>query len=111
MYILILITAKNKAEARKISQALVSKKLVACVNIIDKVESFFWWNKKVDHACETLLILKTEKTCFHRIVKVVQHLHSYTLPEIIAIPLMLGEKNYLKWVRESVGLKKAGRRK
>lgn len=111
MYIIILITTKRKAEARKISHSLVSKKLVACVNIIDNVESFFRWNGRVDKAKEVIMIVKTKKKFFGQVVKVVQSLHSYTLPEIIGIPLILGEKNYLKWVDESLQVEKAGKRK
>jgi len=101
MNIVVLITAKNLAEAKKISKALVAKKLVACANIIKDIESFFWWEGKADSAKETLLILKTQKRCFLKIVKAVKELHSYSVPEIIALPIAYGEKKYLKWIKDS----------
>jgi len=97
----VLITVKSGAEAKKISKALVAKKLVACVNIVKDIESFFWWEGKVDNAKETLLILKIQKKCFPKIVKAVKALHSYSVPEIIALPIIAGEKKYLKWIKDS----------
>lgn len=102
MHIVIFVTAANKKEAKVIAQNLVKKKLVACVNIIDKVESLFWWKGKVDSGKETLLVIKSRKDRLSRIMKAVKAGHSYEVPEMIAIPIVGGYKPYLKWIDESV---------
>lgn len=100
MNIVIFITAKNIKEAKKISAALVKEHAAACVNIVSGVQSFFWWQGKVDAACEALLIVKSQKSCFKKIVKIVKRVHSYQVPEIIALPIVDGEKEYMKWVKK-----------
>ena len=101
MNIVIFVTAKDYDQATKISQSLVDQKLIACANIISGVKSLFWWEGKVDEANEVLLILKTKKSLFKKIEKAVKALHSYEVPEIIALPIIEGHKPYLKWVNES----------
>ena len=108
MNIVIFVTAKDFKEARKISQALVERKLIACANILQGVRSFFWWEGKVDAADEVLLILKTRRSLFKKVEQIVKSLHSYSVPEIIAMPIITGSKEYLKWVNDSVSVKKAG---
>ena len=102
MHIVIFITAKDTKEAEKISQALVSKKLIACANIVRDIHSFFWWKGKVERAKEVLLILKTKRSLFKKIEKTVKSLHSYDVPEIIALPIIEGSKNYLRWMNASL---------
>jgi len=101
MPIIVLITAKNTKEAARIANKLVAEKLIACANIINGVKSIFWWEGKVDKADEVLLILKSKKSCFAKIVKTVKKLHSYEVPEIIALPIIDGSKDYLDWVRKN----------
>ncbi len=98
----IFITCANKNEAKKISAGLISAKLAACVNVVDGVESLFWWEKKVDRAREVLLIVKSKKTKLAGIIKKVRSLHSYSTPEIIALPIIGGDRQYLKWIDESL---------
>ncbi len=102
MYIIILITAKDKKEADKIAQALIKNKLAACVNILPGVQSLFWWQGKVDQAKEALLVVKSRKEKFAKIAKLVKSVHSYDVPEIIAIPIVSGFKPYLNWIDESI---------
>ena len=102
MYIVIFVTCVSAAQAKKIASALVSKKLAACVNIVPAVRSLFWWQGKVDKAAETLLIIKSKRSAFSRIAKLVKSLHSYTVPEVIAMPIVAGNKEYLEWIDESV---------
>ena len=97
----IFITCANKKEARRIACGLVKNKLAACVNILDKVKSFFWWEAKIDQADEILLIIKSKKTKLSRIIKLVKSMHSYQVPEIIALPIVGGYKPYLRWIDES----------
>ena len=101
MYIIVLITAKNVREANKIATKLVKDKVVACANIVKGIKSIFWWQEKIDTANEVLLILKTKKSCFKKIVKTATLLHSYEVPEIIALPIIDGSRDYLKWIEES----------
>ena len=97
-YILVLITAQDKKEADKISQALLKNKLAACVNLVPKVESFFWGEGKIERAQEALLFVKTKKEKFAALKKLVKSLHSYTVPEIIALTLSAGLKSYFNWL-------------
>ena len=98
MYIVILITAKNVREANKIVTKLIERRLIACANIVKDIKSVFWWQGKVDKAHEVLLILKSKKSCCGKIVKTVKSLHSYDVPEIIALPIVAGNKDYVKWI-------------
>ncbi|MDD5347442.1 MAG: divalent-cation tolerance protein CutA [Candidatus Omnitrophica bacterium] len=102
MYIVVFITAPGKKQAKRIAQALLKRKLAACVNIVDTVESLFWWKGKIDTAEEALLVAKTRKPKFTALVKAVRSLHSYTVPEIIAVPIVAGNKEYLEWIDASV---------
>lgn len=102
MCIVIFVTAKNRREANKIAARLVQDRLVACVNIVEGVQSIFWWEGKVDKAGEALLILKSKKSRLQKVVKTVKALHSYTVPEIIALPIVGGNEDYLNWIRETL---------
>ncbi len=102
MHIVVFVTAKDEQEAGKIAEGLVQNKLVACANIVSGIKSVFWWEGKVDRAQECLLILKSKKNFFSRIVKTVKSLHSYETPEIIALPIVEGYKGYLDWIDGSV---------
>lgn len=102
MHIVVLVTAPKEPEARKIANYLVTKKLAACVNIMPKIESFFWWEGKIDKAKEFLLVIKTKKQLFNKLVKAVKSKHSYSVPEIIALPIIAGNKDYLEWISESI---------
>ncbi len=101
MYIVILVTAKDEAQANKIAEKLVAEKLVACANIVPGVQSIFRWDGKVDSAKEVLLVLKSRRRHFPIIVKTIKALHSYDVPEVIALPIIEGNKDYLKWLTES----------
>ena len=100
--VVILITAKDTTEAQKISTHLLEQKLIACANIIAGVQSLFWWQGKIDNAQEVLLVLKTMSNLFPKIVKAVKSIHSYDVPEIIALPIIDGSRDYIRWLTESV---------
>ena len=102
MQIVVFITASDKKEAKNIASRLVKNKLAACVNIVEKLESLFWWQGKVSQAKETLLIVKSKKEKLAKIIKIVKLLHSYEVPEIIALPIIDGYKPYLNWINDSV---------
>jgi periplasmic divalent cation tolerance protein len=100
--LLILTTAESDSEARKIATALVERKLAACVNIIPKVQSVYRWKDKVESAEEFLLLIKTVKVQQKQVQSAIRELHSYELPECIAIAVDSGSSEYLQWITDSV---------
>jgi periplasmic divalent cation tolerance protein len=100
MNVVILVTAGNKKEAEKIASGLIKERLAACVNIIEGVHSLFRWQGRVDSAKEALLVIKTRKSLMPKLIKKVKALHSYEVPEIIALPIICGDKKYLNWLNE-----------
>jgi len=101
-YIVIFITAGSAEEAQRISKILLERKKAACVNIIDKVNSHFWWEGKLDSAQENLLIAKTKDSLLSDIINLVKEAHGYSVPEIIALPIVGGNQDYLEWIEQSV---------
>ncbi len=96
--ILVLITAGSEEEAHKIAQSLVSEKKAACVNIVPHVDSLFRWKGKIDSARESLMLVKTRASLFPEIITLVKEIHSYEVPEIIALPVIAGSEDYLEWL-------------
>ena len=101
-YIAVFITASDKEEAHRIAEVLLTQRKVACVNIVSKVNSFFWWQGNLDSAQVSLLIAKTNKSPLNEVVRLVKEIHSYDVPEIIAIPIVGGNQDYLKWIDKEV---------
>ncbi|MEW6096976.1 MAG: divalent-cation tolerance protein CutA [bacterium] len=101
-YIVVLITTSQTEEAKKIADKLIREKIVACVNIIPEINSIFWWKNKVSVEPESLLIIKTTKNQLKKLIEIVKKIHSYSVPEIIALPIIGGNEEYLKWIDESV---------
>jgi periplasmic divalent cation tolerance protein len=97
-YIVILVTCKDKLEAEKITQSLLEQHLIACGNILGPVTSFFHWKDKTDKAFECLIIMKSRWDLFAQIAEQVKELHSYEVPEILALPIVEGSKAYLDWM-------------
>jgi periplasmic divalent cation tolerance protein len=102
MHLVIFVTAGNKREAQKIASGLIRQRLAACVNIVDKVDSLFFWEAKVQKTKEYLLMIKSTKAKFPQIIRLIKSLHSYKLPEIIALPVIAGYKPYLRWIDASI---------
>ena|SRR5918992_5672984 len=99
-YILILVTAGSETEAETIARTLVEERLVACVNIVSPIRSLYRWEGKVADEREWLLIIKTPASHFAAVEARVQALHSYQVPEVIAVPIQAGSGAYLRWIRE-----------
>lgn len=97
-YIVVLVTTSNAAEAEKIASALVAQRKAACVNTVSGISSRFWWEGKIDSAEEALLIIKTRKSLLSEVVRAVKEIHSYKVPEIIALPILGGNQDYLDWI-------------
>jgi len=104
MYGVVFVTVKDTHQAKRIAKELLKEKLIACATMIKNVESFFWWQGKVDAAREVQLILKTKKSCFTKLAKKIKLLHSYDVPEIIFLPIQKGHKAYLNWIDKTIGL-------
>lgn len=100
--IVVFITTKNFSEAEAISLKLLSAKLIACANIVREVKSFFWWQGKVDQADEALLIAKSRQDLLTELITSVKQAHSYSVPEVLALPIAGGNPDYLKWMDESL---------
>jgi len=96
--IVVLITAGSEEEGRKIAELLVKEKKGACVNILPGVESLFRWKGRIDSARECLLLVKTRAALLPEIIRLVKGIHSYELPEIIALPITGGSEDYLRWL-------------
>jgi periplasmic divalent cation tolerance protein len=101
--IVVLVTCASVGQARKIARALVAARLAACGNVIEApMRSIYRWKGKIESAKEFLLVLKTSRKRFAALDRAVRSLHTYDVPEIIALPILGGSRDYLKWVSESV---------
>ena len=95
----VLVTTPDEDTARSISEVLVKDNLAKCVNIIKEVKSVFHWEGKIDQEKEALMIIKTKKENFKSLMEKVKTLHPYTVPEIIALPIVEGSEDYLNWLQ------------
>ena len=95
-------TAGSREEAEKIAQALLERRLAACVNILGPIHSVYRWQGKVETAAEHLLLIKTTAAMFDSVARAIRELHSYELPECIQVAIEAGSEEYLKWIEESV---------
>jgi periplasmic divalent cation tolerance protein len=95
------VTASDEEEASKIARALVEERLAGCVNIIKDIRSIYSWHGKIEDEKEVFMVVKTQKPLFDSLMKRVKELHSYTVPEIIALPIIQGSEDYLKWLNEA----------
>ena len=98
--IVVLVTCGSEEEASRIARSLVEDQLAACVNLISPVRSIYRWEGKIWDEKEWVLLIKTARGRFQELEKRVKSLHSYSVPEIIAIPIIEGEPSYLEWLRE-----------
>ncbi|MHA2602112.1 MAG: divalent-cation tolerance protein CutA [Candidatus Thorarchaeota archaeon SMTZ1-83] len=100
-YILAITTCPPK-EAESLARKLVETKACACVNIVEKVRSIYWWKDKLEDEQESILLVKTEKGNRERIWKVMEKNHSYDVPEFIVMPIVNGSPDYLRWISGSI---------
>jgi periplasmic divalent cation tolerance protein len=98
---MVFVMASNEAESGKIAQALVEEKLAACVNVVGPVRSTYRWRGEIQNATEYMLVIKAPTRHFSKLERRVRELHSYEVPEIVAVTLAAGSKPYLAWLAES----------
>jgi len=96
--IVILITAGTDGEARRVAEALLEKRKAACVTIVPTVTSLFWWEDRIDSDQESLLVVKSKASLLDEIVSLVKEIHTYDVPEVIALPIIGGNPDYLDWI-------------
>jgi periplasmic divalent cation tolerance protein len=97
-YIIAVVTTASKQEAEKIVRHLLKGKLIACANIIGPVSSLFHWSGKIEVAEEYVILMKSREDLFEKLADGVKALHSYDVPEILALPVVKGSEDYLSWL-------------
>ncbi len=100
-YVVILVTVTSEDEGLRIARALVDSRLAACVNIISGLRSIYRWKGKIWDEGELLLLIKTRTTLFEQVEGKIKEIHSYEVPEIVAVPIIRGSETYLNWLRKS----------
>jgi periplasmic divalent cation tolerance protein len=99
-HIVVFITIDTPANAQKLADKLVTARKAACVNIIPKVSSQYWWQGKIEKADELMLVVKTRAALLDELIALVKQNHPYTVPEIIALPIIGGNPDYLAWLEK-----------
>jgi periplasmic divalent cation tolerance protein len=99
-FIVVFVTCSSEEEALKIARTLVEERLAACANMVAPIRSIYRWEGKTWDEKEWLLITKTQRDKFAELAKKVKALHSYSVPEIIALPIIEGAASYLHWIEE-----------
>ena len=102
-YVVVFITVPS-GKGQEIADFIIENKLGACVNVVKDISSTYWWKGNVEKDKEELLIVKTSTLLMDKLVKGVKSVHPYTVPEIIAMPILAGNEDYIKWIDESLGL-------
>lgn len=97
-YVIALMTTTDEKEALKIVRHLLKRKLIACANIVNGIRSCFWWEGRIEDCAESLVVMKTSSTHFDEVVENVKSLHSYAVPEVIALHIKDGSQSYLDWL-------------
>jgi periplasmic divalent cation tolerance protein len=103
--IVVLTNCGSAEEAAKIARALVEKKLAACVNVIPAVRSFYRWKGVIEDEQESLLVIKSSRALFNDLRVEIEKLHSYEVPEVIAVPIVDGSEGYLEWLDRELAVK------
>jgi periplasmic divalent cation tolerance protein len=100
--VLVYITTNDKTQAKTIGRTLVEERLAACANIIDGMESIYWWEGKICEDNESVLIVKTRESILDKLTARVKSIHSYACPCVVALRITGGNEDYLRWIGESV---------
>lgn len=101
--VVVLSTAGSQAEATRIAEEIVERRLAACVNVVGRIQSFYHWEDKLQRAEEYMMIIKTNETLIEKLHAAIQELNSYELPEFVTLAVEGGGAEYLKWINQCVG--------
>jgi periplasmic divalent cation tolerance protein len=102
-YSIVFVTAPNLKTARILAKAALNKRLIACANLIPKLESHYWWKRQIEKGSEVLMLLKTSSSKLAALEKLITAQHPYDTPEFIAVTINRGNKRYLNWLTNSLG--------
>jgi periplasmic divalent cation tolerance protein len=100
--IVVFSTCGSAAEAESMARQLLEARLAACVSVIPQIQSYYRWNDKTEHSAECLLMIKTSRELFDQLRLKLESLHSYELPEVLAVPVVAGSPNYLTWLESQL---------
>ncbi len=101
-FIQVITTTENKQDAEKIAKRLVERKLAACVQIIGPISSIYRWKDSIERAEEWLLLIKSKENLYEEVEITIKKMHSYEIPEIIALPIAIGSREYLEWLKNEL---------
>ena len=101
-FAVVLVTAPDMKTARKLAAAALKARLVACANIVPRIESHYWWKGKIENSSEVLLLFKTSSARLGALEKTILKRHPYDTPEFLVLPIHSGTKRYLDWIVQSV---------
>jgi periplasmic divalent cation tolerance protein len=104
-HVVVLVTAPDLKTARRLGRATLDARVVACVNLVPRIESHYWWQGRIESGAEVLMILKTTRRSLNRLAQVVKNLHPYETPEIVALPVTAGSRRYLAWLDAALARK------
>jgi periplasmic divalent cation tolerance protein len=96
--IVVFSTCGSQEEAEQLARQLLEAHVAACVNVITQIRSFYWWKGLIEESGEYLLVIKTSRELFDQVRALLEHAHSYELPEVLALPVIEGSANYLAWL-------------
>jgi periplasmic divalent cation tolerance protein len=100
-FAIVLVTTPNLKTGRMLTKAALQARLIACANLVPKIESHYWWQGKIESGTEVLLVLKTQKSKLAALEKLILAKHPYDTPEFIVLPLSAGNKRYLDWLAQT----------
>ncbi len=101
-YVVVLVTAPDLKTARQLAKAALKARLVACANLVPKIESHYWWQGKLERGAETLILFKTTRVKLAALEKMILARHPYDTPEFVVLPVTAGNQRYLDWLSASV---------
>ena len=101
-FVLLIISASSVHESKKIVSTLLNKRLIACANVSSKVTSSYWWKGSIEEADEIIISAKTRLALVGKITEEVKNIHSYEVPEILALPVLDGNQDYLDWLNDEI---------
>jgi periplasmic divalent cation tolerance protein len=104
-YLQVFTTAQKKEDAEAIAKTLVEKRLAGCVQLVGPITSTYWWNGAIETAEEWLCVIKSERSVYPELEETIRKIHTYEIPEITAISITTGSKDYLRWLGTVIGKK------